>query len=395
MHALFYLDLDQFKVVNDTCGHVAGDELLRQLSQTLLQRLRRGDTLARLGGDEFGILLENCPPREAMRVARDLLQVVQRFRFTWMDKSFSLGACIGVVDISADTESMTTALQAADTACFTAKEKGRNRIHLYQADDADLTRRQGEMQWVAHITSALEEDRFCLYYQPIVALQDAAVEEHWEMLLRLKDPDGSIIPPGVFIPAAERYNLMPAVDRWVIRNVIAWCARRLEAAPERPLPVCGINLSGVTFSDQALVGFIRDTLAEHEVPPACLCFEITETAAIANINEAVQFIVELKELGCRFALDDFGSGMSSFAYLKNLPVDFLKIDGNFVRAIVDDPVDHVMVEAINRVGQVMGIRTIAEYVENDEIRSKLTQLGVDFGQGYGIARPRPIEDAGA
>ncbi len=392
-HALFYLDLDQFKVVNDTCGHVAGDELLRQVGQLLHQRLRRGDTLARLGGDEFGVLLEHCPREEAVRVAEALLQALQAFRFTWSGQSFTVSACIGVVELDAHIDGATAALRAADTACFMAKDKGRNRIHLFHSEDAELNRRQGEMQWVTRITQALEEDRFCLYYQPIVALDAADSEQHWEILLRLKTPDGSIVRPETFIPAAERYNLMPAIDRWVIRNVIAWCARRLEAAPHQPLPLCGINLSGVSFSDHSLVGFIRDTLRQHDVPAANLCFEITETAAITNISDAVQFILELKELGCRFALDDFGSGMSSFAYLKNLPVDFLKIDGHFVRDIVDDPVDHVMVEAINRVGQAMGIRTIAEYVENDAIRAKLAQLGVDFAQGYGIAYPRPIHEA--
>jgi diguanylate cyclase (GGDEF)-like protein len=385
------MDLDQFKIVNDTCGHVAGDELLRQLSTLLHDRIRQGDTLARLGGDEFGVLLENCQLDHARAIVRLLRETVRDFRFVWEDKTFSIGVSIGVVPLSPDTSTLAAAMSAADASCYVAKDKGRNRVHIYEPDDAELTRRHGEMQWVSRIQDALERDRFVVEYQPIVPTDNPSlVNTCFEILVRMRDENDSIIPPGAFIPAAERYNLMPALDRWVINHVI----ERLSAAPAHlaQLEFFTINLSGHSLGDEQFLDFVMLKLKASKIPADKLCFEITETAAVANLSRAVHVIKRLKVLGCRFALDDFGSGMSSFAYLKNLPVDFLKIDGYFVRDIVDDPVDHAMVRAINQVGQVMGIRTIAEFVENDAILALLRETGVDYAQGYGIARPAPLDE---
>ncbi len=389
-HALCFLDLDQFKVVNDTCGHVAGDELLRQLASALQKKVRRRDTLARLGGDEFGVLLEHCPPGQATRVAHELLETVQEFRFVWEGKPFALGVSIGVVPITADTESLANVLRDADAACYAAKERGRNRVHFYEPNDATMALRQGEMQWVSRITSALEEHRFRLYGQPIVPLVPHAAERpRVEILLRMVERDGTLIAPGAFIPAAERYNLMGAVDRWVVREVTALYARHRAAGWK---PIASINLSGASLGDPTMLSFVRDQLVRNEVPPESLCFEITETAAIANLALAAHFIRDLKSLGCWFALDDFGSGMSSFAYLQNLPVDSLKIAGAFLRHIENDPVEYAMVEAINRVGHVMRLKTVAEGVESLETLETLRKIGVDYAQGYAIGEPIPMEE---
>jgi diguanylate cyclase (GGDEF)-like protein/PAS domain S-box-containing protein len=389
-HALCYLDLDQFKVVNDTCGHGAGDELLRQLANALGKKVRRRDTLARLGGDEFGVLLEHCPSGQATRVAHELLEVVQEFRFVWEGKPFALGVSIGVVPISAESESLAAVLRDADAACYAAKEHGRNRVHFYEPNDAAMARRQGEMQWVSRITSALEENRFRLYGQPIVPLVPRQSERtRIEVLLRMVERDGTIIAPGAFIPAAERYNLMGAVDRWVVREVLQLYAQHRD---DGWTPIASINLSGASLGDPSMLAFLRDQLARHEIPSEALCFEITETAAIANLDAAGHFIRELKAMGCWFALDDFGSGMSSFAYLQNLPVDSLKIAGAFLRHIESDPVEYAMVEAINRVGHVMRLKTVAEGVESLDTLETLRKIGVDYAQGYAIAEPRPLEE---
>ena len=389
-HALCYLDLDQFKVVNDTCGHGAGDELLRQLANALGKKVRRRDTLARLGGDEFGVLLEHCPAGQATRVAHELLEVVQEFRFVWEGKPFALGVSIGVVPISAESESLASVLRDADAACYAAKEHGRNRVHFYEPNDAAMARRQGEMQWVSRITSALEENRFRLYGQPIVPLVPRQSERtRIEVLLRMVERDGTLIAPGAFIPAAERYNLMGAVDRWVVREVVQMYA---EHRANGWTPIASINLSGASLGDPSMLAFLRDQLARHDIPSEALCFEITETAAIANLDLAGHFIRELKAMGCWFALDDFGSGMSSFAYLQSLPVDSLKIAGAFLRHIENDPVEYAMVEAINRVGHVMRLKTVAEGVESLDTLETLRKIGVDYAQGYAIAEPRPLEE---
>ena len=391
-HTLCYMDLDQFKIVNDTCGHLAGDELLRQLSHVLRSKKRRSDCLARVGGDEFALLLEGCPLDQAQRSAQAMLQAVQDFRFTWQDKTFSVGASIGLVGVTSDTKDASEILSAADVTCYAAKELGRNRVHVYQPDDLVLSRRQGQMQWVTRITQALDEDRFRLYYQTIKPLAaDAPEGDHFEVLLRMVDEDGQLVLPGAFIPAAERYNLMPAIDRWVIKTAFATLGRLYKGDIGTRLHTCAINLSGVTWSDDMLSDYIQRQAAQHNIPPRSICFEITETAAITNLTKAISFIQGLKAAGFRFSLDDFGSGVSSFGYLKQLPVDFLKIDGNFVKNMVGERIDHAMVETINKIGKLMGISTVAEFVENDGILAKVREIGVDNAQGYGIAKPLPLD----
>ncbi len=391
-HALLYMDLDQFRVVNDTCGHVAGDELLKQLGGILQQKLRKADTLARLGGDEFGVLLEGCDVNEGTRVAATLREAIQDFRFMWDDHIFNLGVSVGVVAINKASDTVAQLLSAADTACYAAKDGGRNRIHVYQPDDSEVAERHGEMQWVSRITRALEDDRFVLYCQPIVPVADVgSTVEHYEILVRMLAEDGSTIPPGAFIPAAERYNLMDSIDRWVVANAFMHLDR-LSRAGWVELPSLAINLSGASLSHESLLPYVREQLGKYAVKPGLVCFEITETAAIANLSAASHVIKELKRLGCKFSLDDFGSGLSSFAYLKNLPVDYLKIDGIFVRDIAEDAIDRAMVKSINEVGHTMEMQTIAEFVENDAILARLKEIGVDLAQGYGISPPAPLED---
>jgi diguanylate cyclase (GGDEF)-like protein/PAS domain S-box-containing protein len=388
-NVLLYIDLDQFKVVNDTSGHVAGDELLCQLTTIFSHQIDKRMTLGRLGGDEFGLLAENMTTDDAYTVADKILQVCQEFRFTWLDKTFSIGASIGMVSIDSDTQSPADILIQADTACYTAKDMGRNRIHVYQAGDIDLQKRHGEMQWVTKINKALEENRLCLYYQRIIPVDGSGNEnEHYELLIRMRDEDGVLIPPGAFIPAAERYNLMLHIDRWVVRKAFKTLVD--DACLLDNLALCTINLSGQTLSDDNFINFIVDMFDTYAVPPSKICFEVTETAAISNLKNAMHLLNQLKAKGCVFALDDFGSGLSSFAYLKNLPVDYLKIDGAFVKDMVTDPIDCAMVKSINDVGHVMGKLIIAEFVENDEILDMLRVMGVDYAQGFGISRPQPF-----
>jgi diguanylate cyclase (GGDEF)-like protein len=388
-HAICYLDLDQFKVINDTCGHAAGDELLRQLAVELRKNIRKSDLLARLGGDEFGALLENCSLSEAHRVADSLRRCVEEFRFTWLERSFPVGVSIGLVPVNAGSGSVTEVLSAADAACYTAKDQGRNRVHLYSVGDVELTQRHGEMQWVTRLQDALENGQLCLMYQTIAPLEESVIEgEHYELLVRMRDDDGGLIPPGMFLPAAERYNLVGRIDRWVVRHAFDVFAE--DPALLDALHTCSINLSGHSVSDESFHGFIVDEFKRSGVPPAKIVFEVTETAAITHLTRATEFMMALREIGCRFSLDDFGSGLSSFGYLKTLPVDYLKIDGMFVKDILDDPIDHSMVKCINEIGQVMGKLTVAEFVENDDIRAAVRELGVDYAQGYGIGRPRPF-----
>jgi diguanylate cyclase (GGDEF)-like protein len=384
-----YLDLDQFKVVNDTCGHAAGDELMRQTSAVLQRRLREGDTLARLGGDEFGVLMENCHPEHAARLAEELRGTVASVPFTWQNRSFAIGVSIGVVSIVDGTFTLAEVLSAADAACYIAKDKGRNRVQMYHREDNELTLRHGEMEWVGRIHKALEEDRFCLYSQDIVPIQPGAgMKPHFELLIRMVDEHGELIAPGRFIPAAERYNLMPSIDRWVIRTALATLAKLRDA--RNTIELCAINLSGASLGDERFLEFVGAQFELHGVRQDTICFEITETAAIANLEKASHFIQQLSALGCKFSLDDFGVGMSSFQYLKHLPVDFVKIDGGFVKNMLNDPIDRAMVDAINKIGHVMGKHTIAEFVENDGILVQLRAIGVDFAQGYGVAMPKPF-----
>ena len=389
-HALLYLDLDQFKVVNDTCGHVAGDELLKQVARLLQAKVRESDTVARLGGDEFGIILRNCPLDRARHIAGEILAAINDFRFCWLGKTFNIGGSIGLVTIDRESGSMTDVLGRADVACYAAKDLGRNRIHLFQEDDVELARRQGEMHWVARINAALEQERFELYGQRIYALHPERRPAFHEILLRLRDDSGSLVRPGAFVPAAERYNLAPALDRWVVRRLLEYVARHPETA-NGTAPSFFVNLSGATLNDAGFDTFLRTLLRDTKLPGALLCFEITETAAIANLSRALDFIHAIRAEGCRFALDDFGAGLSSFAYLKTLPVDYLKIDGAFVRDIVRDPMDRAIVEAIHRIGHTVGLKTVAEYVEEDGILSELIHLGVDYAQGNGLHRPEPLE----
>lgn len=388
-HCLMYMDLDQFKIVNDTCGHAAGDELLRQVAELLSRHVRGHDVLARLGGDEFGVLLFDCPQQPAQRIAEEIRQAVRDYRFAWNDKVYAIGVSIGLVVVNRDSESVERVLSAADTACYAAKDGGRNQVHLYRSDQGEAARRHGEMRWVSRIHQALADGRFRLFVQPIVPT--AGGTEHHEVLVRMLDRQGELVLPGAFIPAAERFNLMPEIDRWVISGVFSLISEYREQLVDGGYRFA-INLSGGSVSDRETLDFIVHKLDQYQIPGEMISFEITETAAIDNLSSAGHFIRVLKRYGCRFALDDFGSGLSSFAYLKNLPVDFLKIDGAFVKDMVQDPIDLAMVQAINQIGHVMKLETIAEFVENQAVFDRLREIGVDYAQGFGVARPVPLAD---
>ncbi len=390
-HCLLYMDLDQFKIVNDTCGHVAGDELLRQVASVLSGHIRESDTLARLGGDEFGVLLVACPEEKALAIAKHIRDGINEFRFGWGEKSFIIGVSIGLVVVNAESERMEMVMSAADTACYAAKDAGRNQVRVFQPNASEAALRQGEMQWVSRIQSALDENRFVLYGQTIVPIRHRGNDLHLEVLIRMVDEEGNLVPPGAFIPAAERFNLMPAIDRWVIRKIFSLIERHRDRLIQQRV-LFSINLSGGTISDEASLEFIGNELVRLNIPEKMICFEITETAAIANLSSANYFMRTLKQAGCSFSLDDFGSGLSSFAYLKNLPVDYLKIDGAFVRDLADDPIDCAMVEAINQIGHVMNLETIAEFVETSAVLEQLRAIGVDYAQGYGVSAPQPLVD---
>ena len=385
-YALCYLDLDQFKIVNDTCGHSAGDALLGQVGGLLKSKVRWRDTLARLGGDEFAVLLESCSLDEAMRTAEALREAVRNFKFTWEERTFRLGASIGVVPISADNADVASVLSAADSACQAAKEAGRNRVHSFEENDIDLMRRRREMQWAARINNALEEGRFELFRQSILPLQQPEAGLHYELLLRMRDETGKIVSPDNFMAAAERYGITPNIDRWVIENALRWLVS--EADEREKLAMCSINLSGQSLGDDKFLPYVIDQFRHSGIDASKICFEITETAAIASFSQANRFIQALKELGCKFALDDFGTGLSSFGYLKHFPVDFLKIDGSFVKEILHDPIDREMVRSINEIGHLTHKQTIAEFAENAEIINMLRSLGVDYAQGYGVSQPQ-------
>ncbi len=388
-YALCHLDVDQFKIINDTCGHSAGDALLGQVGALLKTKIRWRDTLARLGGDEFGVLLESCSLDDALVMAEQLRETMRNYKFVWEERTFRLGCSIGVVPITGDSEDVATVLSSADSACQAAKEGGRNRVFSFQDNDIDLMRRRREMQWAARINNALEESRFELFRMTIQPLQKHDPGAHYELLLRMKDETGKIVSPDNFINAAERYGITPQIDRWVVENALRWLVS--EADERERLALCSINLSGQSLGDADFLPFVQKLLKNSGIDGTKICFEITETAAIASFSQANRFIAALKEeQGCKFALDDFGTGLSSFGYLKHFPVDFLKIDGSFVKEILRDPIDREMVRSINEIGHLTGKQTIAEFAENEEIINMLRSLGVDYAQGYGISAPTRI-----
>jgi diguanylate cyclase (GGDEF)-like protein/PAS domain S-box-containing protein len=393
-HALLYLDLDQFKVVNDTSGHAAGDQMLRDITTLLKDRIRDTDTLARLGGDEFGVLLINCPFDSAVRVAENLRERVADFHFVSGERSHGCAVSIGLVPITDNSHNVTQLMIAADAACYVAKEKGRNRIWAEQHGGGEVSRRQNEMEWVTRLNRALAESRLVLYGQPIMPVHgdNKDTSQHVEMLVRMIGDDGELVSPGAFIPAAERYGLIARIDRWVVSTALQRFSAYYREKPDSAAATLTINLSGNSLNDDDLVAFIREHISLHPLPASCvICFEITETAAIGNLSSARRFIADVRACGCQFSLDDFGSGMSSFSYLKNLPIDYLKIDGGFVRDMTNDLVDHALVETIHRVGRLMSVKTIAEHVENQAILDSLKRIGVDYVQGYHVARPMPLD----
>lgn len=385
-HALAYMDLDQFKVVNDTAGHIAGDQLLRQLSFLLRRQVRESDVLARLGGDEFALILYNCPLENAATVCAGLLQVFQSFRFSWGEREFDVGASIGLVPITDETSSALEALSDADNACFIAKNQGRNQVHVHSQDDEEVTRRRQEMEWATRIREMLRAEQFTLHAQPMAPLAPG-LPSRQEVLVRIMDTDGQAIMPMAFIPAAERFGYMREIDRWVIRNA---CALLAEAHHYDSETVFNVNLSGASLSDRNLAGFILAETAQHGVSPDQVCFEITETAVINNLDTAVDLMQELKEHGFTFALDDFGVGSSSFSYLRNLPVNMLKIDGTFIQTMTQDPINRAIVQSIVTISRIMGLTVSAEFVEDQETLEQLRQMGIHYAQGFSVGYPGPL-----
>ncbi|MFW6337412.1 MAG: putative bifunctional diguanylate cyclase/phosphodiesterase [Alkalispirochaetaceae bacterium] len=387
-HTFLYVDLDQFKIVNDIAGHRAGDELLRQVSRDLVGALGDRGMVARLGGDEFGAVILNTPVEEGLEFARNIQEVLNR-RFIWQQKAFQVTTTIGLVPVGGNNTDGYSILAAADDANYLAKESGGNTVKLYETADYHFLKRRGEMQWISRLTHALERDQFVLYGQPIAENNAARKIDKIEILLRLRDQEGTLISPADFIPAAEKYNLMPAIDRWVIRRVLQLLSARESGGPRHRV---AINLSGSSVADESLLDFIIEEINESGADPSLITLEVTETAAIENLTRATSFISRLKEVGISFALDDFGNGFSSFAYLKTLPVDYLKIDGSFVKDMTEDPIDYALVEAVNNIGHTMGLKTIAEYVKDAETLEALGRLGVDYVQGFELYKPAPLEE---
>jgi len=391
-HALLYLDLDQFKLVNDSCSHAAGDELLRQITALLLGTIRQRDTLGRLGGDEFGLLLENCPLGKAVELARKLQQTIDAFQYRHEERSFSLGASIGVVPIDEHTAGIGSAMSAADAACYIAKESGRNRVQIAYLGDRLIQQHQGEMLWASRLEKALEEDRFALYFQPVVPCAGGNNRNrHIEILLRLIDEDGTLIRPGIFYQAAEKYNLAAQIDRWVITRVMDWQARQLASGTHAP-PTITINLSEQTLRSNDMLKFIIRRAEHSGISPQHIIFEISESKVTRHISSTTNFMLTLRGCGFRFSLDKFGSGLSTFTYLKKLPIDYLKIDGTLVRDILADPVDYAMVRSLNELAQLLGKETVAEYVESLDIADELRSIGINYAQGCAYATPAPLSN---
>ncbi|HBC56760.1 MAG TPA: hypothetical protein DCZ03_06300, partial [Gammaproteobacteria bacterium] len=391
-HMLCFLDLDLFKVVNDNYSYRAGDALLCQVAREIERELRQSDVVARIGGDEFAVLLMDCDEDAGVEIVEKIRQRIRNLNFKWESASIDCTSSVGLLMLDSCTPSVSAALSAVDTACSIAKEKGRNRIQHYHHDDKRLRRKRGDIEWVEKIRHALEEQRFKLYYQPIIPIQDKTKSERAEVLVRMVDDVGQIIPPINFIPAAERYNLMHQIDRWVLEETLNFCEVFKSSSAIEHINTFSVNISGGSLADEKFMDYIFHRIKSSAVAGENICFEITETYAINNINDALKFIHKLKALGCRFALDDFGSGYSSFSYLKNLPVDYLKIDGCFIRDLVTNPVDYAMVESIHKVGQVMNIQTVAEFVEDKHILRAITDIGVDYAQGYCVSKPKPLFD---
>jgi diguanylate cyclase (GGDEF)-like protein/PAS domain S-box-containing protein len=390
-HVLCYLDLDRFKLINDTAGHNAGDQCLIQVTSLIQSCIRSDDILGRLGGDEFGLILKNCNQKSVLKISSNISNAISMMEFNWDDCDYKIGVSIGINPLDKNTQDANDAIRKADLACYTAKDQGKNQIYVYEEQDSELIKRQEETYWASRISDAIDNNRLCLYAQPIVALKNTYPHySHVEILVRLLDENNQLIAPNAFIPAAERYNLMNLIDRKVIYETFSFVKKYSEQDENNTH--YSINLSGNTLSDKGIVKYIQEMVARFEIDTKLICFEITETIAVKNLNYAQKLIKDLKSIGFKFALDDFGSGLSSFQYLKTLPVDFLKIDGSFVADMVNNNIDRAMVAAINEVGHTMGIQTIAEYVENDQIIRKLQDIKVDFGQGYGIEQPKPIEE---
>jgi diguanylate cyclase (GGDEF)-like protein/PAS domain S-box-containing protein len=390
-HSFVYIDIDQFKFINNLAGHFAGDELLRQVTKDLIETLTDEHIVGRLGGDEFGILLK-CPLSEGIGITLNLIKSLKR-RFIWQNNFFNVTMSAGIVPINKENQDVYHILSAADSACSLAKEEGGDRLKIFESTDSKFLKTRGEMQWISRLTGALENNHFYLVGQKIKSLNIEKVElEKYEILLRLREEDGSTTPPLDFIRAAERYSLMPAIDKWVINEVVDFESKRSQVINTDIQYSYCVNISAASMTEDSFLTFIIDKLRDTGVDPKRFCFELTETTAVENLSTATGFIQTLQEIGCTFALDDFGNGFTSFSYLKNLPVDYLKIDGSYVKDIVNDPINLGMVEAINKIGHVMGMQTIAEYVENAEIEEELKKIGVDFAQGYGIAKPAPLEE---
>lgn len=387
---LLMLDLDRFKVVNDTCGHIAGDELLKQLSALIHRYVRGGDVVARIGGDEFAVLLKRCGLDEAAQVAEKIRCAIEDFRFRWHGESYSVGVSIGAAALDEQFADGQEAMRAVDGCCYKSKQAGRNRVTLFKPGDELVSSQHGEMMWLAQINQGLEEDRFEIYQQPIVPVRsDPKAGRHFEVLLRLRSRDGEMLSPGDFLPAAERYGLMGKIDRWVVRVMVPWVAQQV-AAGEKNLTVC-INLSGGSASDPEFQDFLVTTLGHNFDAVPALCFEITESAAVKNLAGTADFLLLLREMGCQIALDDFGTGFASMDYIKQLPLDYIKIDGGFIRHIASSPLDRTLVQCVAAVARVLNVKTVGEFVENDEILATMREVGIDYAQGYLTGRPEPLE----
>ncbi len=387
-HVLCYLDLDRFKLVNDTSGHLAGDSMLREVAKLLRDAVRDSDTVARLGGDEFGMLLIGCPLEKARQIADDVCRSVGDYRFVWKDRIFNIGVSVGLVEISRESGTLEELMAAADTACYVAKKQGSGRVAVYSARDEALARHSGEIQWLQRLQGALKDNRFQLYYQVIVPAHESDGGPAMEVLVRLRDESGQELPPAEFMRAAERYRLMGLVDRWVVQTTLAALGR--GAIPVQPDRSVAINVSGQTLGDSQFLEFVVECLDSTGVSPAQICFEITESAVVANLEHARRFVGVLHGMGCQFALDDFGSGVGSFSNLKNLPLDYLKIDGSFIRNLARDTVNQAMVTAMIKLARTLNFKVIAEQVEDSAAVEAARRMGVDYLQGYAIGRPQPL-----